>query len=106
MVFFYHFLHVRSGSPRKGKKRDAAMGKVVSGARKARKLRASRDGWKERAAEKQQEIKRLRGTVRDLTNSREQWKDRTKELEEHVQALQQANAASPAPGPTWLFFGG
>jgi predicted nucleic acid-binding Zn-ribbon protein len=82
------------------------MGKVASGVRKARKLRASRDGWKERAAEKQQEIKRLRGNVRDLTNSREQWKARVKELEEQVQALQRANAASPVPGPTWLFFGG
>jgi predicted nucleic acid-binding Zn-ribbon protein len=91
------------GRERKG---DAAMGKEASGARKARKLRASRDGWKERAAEKQQEIKRLRGTVRDLTNSRKQWKARAKELEEQVQALQQANATSPASGPTWLFFGG
>jgi predicted nucleic acid-binding Zn-ribbon protein len=76
------------------------------GARKVRKLRASRDGWKERAAEKQQAIKRLRVTVRDLTNSREQWKSRVKELEQHVQALEQANALSPSACSSWLFLGG
>jgi predicted nucleic acid-binding Zn-ribbon protein len=82
------------------------MGKEPSGARKAGKLRASRDGWKERASEKQQEIKRLRVTVRDLTSSREHWKSRTKELEQQVQALQQANLSSLCDGPSWLLFGG
>lgn len=82
------------------------MANELSGARKVRKLRASRDGWKERAAEKQQEIKRLRVTVRDLTNSREQWKSRVKELEQQVQAVEQAHAPSPWGCPRWLFFGG
>lgn len=72
----------------------------------ARKLRASRDGWRERAADKQQEIKRLRGTVRDLTNSREQWKERAKKLQEKVQALEQVHAACQEPCATWLFWGG
>ena len=43
-------------------------------ARKIRKLRASRDLWKQRSAEKQQEIRQLRVTVRDLSSSRENWK--------------------------------
>lgn len=77
-----------------------------TGARKARKLRASRDGWKERAAEKQQEIKRLRVTVRDLCASRELWKSRARELEQQAQALQLAPASSPVDPLTWPFFGG
>ena len=36
-------------------------------ARNIRKLRASRDRWKQRSAEKQQEIRQLRVTVRDLS---------------------------------------
>jgi predicted nucleic acid-binding Zn-ribbon protein len=82
------------------------MGKAPSGARQARKLRVSRDGWKERATEKQQEIKRLRVTVRDLTSSREYWKSRTKELEQQVQALQQAPVSTLDACPSWLLFGG
>lgn len=39
-------------------------------ARKIRKLRASRDLWQRRSAEKQQEIRQLRVTVRDLSSSR------------------------------------
>jgi predicted nucleic acid-binding Zn-ribbon protein len=70
------------------------------------KLRASRDGWKERAAKKQKEIKRLRVTLRDVTSSREQWKGRAKELQQQVEALQQANVASLGDSPSWLFFGG
>jgi chromosome segregation ATPase len=65
-----------------------AMAKGSSGARKVRKMRTSRDGWKERAAKKQQEIKRLRGTVRDLTVSRDHWKTRVNELEQQLEALQ------------------
>jgi predicted nucleic acid-binding Zn-ribbon protein len=77
--------------------------KGLSGARRVRKLRISRDGWKERAAKKQHEIKQLRGTVRDLTASREYWKQRVAELEQQVEALQQdAHSTSCA----LVFFGG
>lgn len=82
------------------------MAQEPSQARKVRKLHASRDGWKERAAEKQQAIRRLRVAVRDLTSSRDHWKSRVEELEQEVQALQQANAAGSAASPSWLFFGG
>ena len=82
------------------------MGKQASRAPQQSKILASRDGWKERAAKKQEEIKRLRVTVRDLINSREQWKRRAKELQQQVEALQQANAASLGDSSAWLFFGG
>jgi chromosome segregation ATPase len=82
------------------------MAKVPSGARKARKMRVSRDGWKERAAKKQEQIKRLRGTVRDLTASRNLWKTRANELEQQVEALQQANTSTSCAFPALFFFGG
>ncbi len=71
-------------------------------ARKIRKLRASRDLWKQRSAEKQQEIRQLRVTVRDLSSSRENWKTRVKELEQQLQAAHEAHAAV-GPG-SWIFF--
>ena len=62
-------------------------------ARKARKLRASRDRWKQRSAEKQQQIRQLRVTNRDLSRSRDQWKARVKELEEQLRGLPAAPEA-------------
>src|SRR5208283_2443967 len=62
--------------------RGAVMNDEGNAARKIRKLRASRDLWKQRSAEKQQEIRQLRVTVRDLSSSRENWKTRVKELEQ------------------------
>jgi chromosome segregation ATPase len=83
-----------------------AMANERTGARKVRKIRASRDGWKERAAKKQQEIKRLRGTVRDLTLSRDHWKTRVSELEQQVETLQPAYASTSCVFPASFFFGG
>ena len=84
--------------------RGAVMNDEGNAARKIRKLRASRDLWKQRSAEKQQEIRHLRVTVRDLSSSRENWKTRVKELEQQLQAAHQAHAAV---GPdSWIFFGG
>ena len=82
------------------------MGKEASRAPQRSKLRFSRDTWKQRAAAKQQEIQRLRVTVRDVTNSREQWKERAKELQQQVEDLQQANVASLGDSSSWLVFGG
>jgi uncharacterized protein YhaN len=73
-------------------------------ARKIRKLRASRDLWKQRSAEKQQEIRQLRITVRDLASSRENWKGCVKELEQQLQTAQEADRAI-GPGGL-IFFGG
>jgi hypothetical protein len=70
--------------------------------RKIRKLRASRDLWKQHSAEKQQKIRQLRITVRDLSSSRENWKTHVKELEQQLQAAHEAHAAV-GPG-RWAFF--
>ena len=73
-------------------------------ARKTRKLRASRDLWKQRSAEKQQEIRQLRVTVRDLSNSREHWKTRVQELEQQLQTVQEVDGVNGLGG--CIFFGG
>ncbi|MBV9063726.1 MAG: hypothetical protein JOY77_12480 [Alphaproteobacteria bacterium] len=76
-------------------------------ARRARKLRASRDRWRQRSAEKQKQIRQLRITNRDLSASRDQWKARVKELEQHLRALQSAAEAPSADGPdVRVFLGG
>ena len=76
-------------------------------ARKARKLRASRDRWKLRSAEKQQQIRQLRVTNRDLSRSRDQWKARAKELEEQLRALPAAPESPSDAGPhVCVVFGG
>ena len=76
-------------------------------ARKARKLRASRDQWKQRSAEKQKQIRQLRVTNRDLSTSRDQWKARVKESEQQLRALQSAAESPSADGPAVrVFFGG
>lgn len=73
-------------------------------ARKMRKLQASRDRWKQRSTDKQQEIRQLRVTVRDLSNSREHWKDRVQELEQQLQAIKASQGVSELGGS--IFFGG
>jgi uncharacterized protein YlxW (UPF0749 family) len=75
-------------------------------ARKARKLRASRARWQQRSAEKQQQIRQLRVTVRDLSNSREHWRRRAKDLEQQLQALQAAPEAHSAPASGSGILGG
>ena len=76
-------------------------------ARKARKLRASRDRWKQRSSEKQKQIRQLRVTNRDLSTSRDQWKARVKELEQQLHAVQAAAESPSADSPAVrVFFGG
>jgi hypothetical protein len=73
-------------------------------ARKTRKLQASRDRWKHRSAAKQEEIRQLRVTVRDLFNSREYWKSCVQELEQQLQTVQEGHGVGGLGG--WIFFGG
>ena len=68
-------------------------------ARKARKLRASRDRWKQRSAEKQQQIRQLRVANRDLATSRDRWKARVKELEQQLRAGHAAAEHPSADAP-------
>jgi uncharacterized protein YlxW (UPF0749 family) len=67
-------------------------------------LRASRDLWKQRCANKQPQVRQLRITVRDLSNSREQWKNRVRELEQQLQAVPEAPAV--VDSGSCIFFGG
>ena|SRR5947209_13245730 len=71
------------------------MGDEGDAARKAQKLRASRDRWKRRSAEKQTQIRQLRVTNRDMSTSRERWKARVKELEQQLRAVH-ATAEHPS----------
>lgn len=106
-LYLFRTLHFmpESGLARAGFScRGAVMNDEGNAARKTRKLRASRDLWKQRSAEKQQEIRQLRVTVRDLSSSREIWKARVKELEQQLEAAHEAHAAV-GPG-RWIFFGG
>jgi predicted nucleic acid-binding Zn-ribbon protein len=75
-------------------------------ARALRKMRNSRGIWKARAEEKQQQIRRLRVNLRDVTASRDHWKSRTKELEEQVRALEQAKTESLSGRSGVIFLGG
>ena len=59
------------------------------------------------SAEKQKQIRQLRVTNRDLSTSRDQWKARVKELEQQLHALQAATESPSADGPAVrVFFGG
>jgi hypothetical protein len=73
-----------------------------SPARLARLFRRSRDTWKQRAADKQRALKKLRITVRDLTASRDHWKATARQQAEQVAALRaelgQARKESAAGG--------
>ena len=107
MLSFYAKIHARIGPVKEGVSGgDAVMSDEGDAVRKARKLRASRDRWKQRSAEKQQQIRQLRVTNRDLSLSRDQWKARVKDLEEQLRALQAAPESPSADGPpVCVFFG-
>ena len=73
-----------------------------SPARLARVFRRSRDTWKQRAADKQRALKKLRITVRDLTDSRDHWKALARQQSGQIAALRakldQASEAPPLGG--------
>lgn len=108
MLFFYVRIHARIGPAKEGVSGgDAVMSDEGDAARKARKLRASRDRWKQRSAEKQKQIRQLRVTNRDLSTSRDQWKARVKELEQLLHAVQSAAESPSVDAPLGrVFFGG
>jgi hypothetical protein len=56
-------------------------------ARLARLFRRGRDMWKERAADKQRALKKLRITVRDVSKSRDHWKTIARQQSEEIAAL-------------------
>jgi hypothetical protein len=56
--------------------------------RLARLFRQERNNWKERALEKQKKNRALEIKVRDLSASRDKWKERAKQAEEELLELQ------------------
>ena len=63
--------------------------------RLARLFHAGREGWKQRAAAKQKEIRYLRVKVRDLAASREFWKQRA--LQDRTARADAATPSSTSP---------
>lgn len=57
-------------------------------ARLARLFRKSRDAWKQRAADKQRTLKKMRITVRDLSTSRDHWREVARQQAARVAGLQ------------------
>ncbi len=52
-------------------------------------FKRSRDKWKARSLEKQNKVRRLEITVRDLSNSRDNWKEKAKFLKQENDKLEQ-----------------
>ena len=71
-------------------------------ARLARLFRKSRDTWKQRAADKQRTLKKMRITVRDLAASRDRWRQlaqqQGRQIAELRTQLAQARPERPAGG--------
>ena len=58
-------------------------------ARQVRLVCRSRDTWKQRAADKQATIKKMRITLRDLTDSRNRWKAEAQQQAAEVVVLRE-----------------
>ena len=75
-----------------------------SPARLVRLFRRSRDLWRQRAADKQRAVKKLRITVRDLDASRDHWKTVARQQAHEIATLraqlEQTRQELPAAGPT------
>ncbi len=73
-----------------------------SPARLVRLFRRSRDIWKQRAADKQRALKKLRITVRDRSESRDHWKALARQQSQEIATLrlqlEQARQELSAPG--------
>ena len=72
-----------------------------SPARLSRLFRYSRDNWRQRAADKQRAVKKLRITVRDLCESRDHWKAIARQQSQEIDAsrlqLEQAGVELSPP---------
>lgn len=53
------------------------------------KLVVSRDGWKDKAAERKKKLKAARIRIRDLESSRDGWKQKTTDAEQRIAELEQ-----------------
>ena len=55
---------------------------------------SGRERWKQRALEKQKQVRSLEVNVRDLRASRDHWKERARKAEAELKRLQQASASA------------
>lgn len=62
--------------------------------RLARLFHSGRERWKQRALEKQKQVRSLEVTVRDLRASRDHWKERGRNAEAELKKVQKASAAA------------
>jgi predicted nucleic acid-binding Zn-ribbon protein len=62
--------------------------------RLARLFHSGRERWKQRALEKQKQVRSLEVKVRDLGSSRDHWKERARNAEAELKALQKASASA------------
>ena len=71
-------------------------------ARLVRYLFKSREKWKTRALENQQELRKIQVKTRDLEASRKQWKERAKQAETELSLAKQReqNPKKPAEAPS------
>ena len=72
-----------------------------SAARLARLFRHSRDIWKQRAADRQRAVKKLRITVRDLCESRDHWKTLARQQSQEIAALRLQLEQTPSNFLPW-----
>lgn len=52
---------------------------------------SSRNNWKEKALNKQKELRKAGIKIRDLQKSREEWKAKSKECRERIKELEEKN---------------
>ena len=58
----------------------------------------SRNKWKQRALNKQKELRKAGIKIRDLQNSREEWKTKAKEYKEKLNKLEEEKEISEKKG--------
>lgn len=71
-----------------------------SPSRLARLFHSGRERWKQRALEKQQQMRALEVTVRDLRTSRDQWKERARKAEAELRVLSASHSSPSAKKKT------
>lgn len=62
--------------------------------RLVRLFHSGRERWKQRALEKQQQVRSLEVNVRDLRSSRDHWKERARKAEAKLKALPKASTST------------
>lgn len=70
----------------------------MKGTRSGRMLKESRNNWKEKALQRQKEIRKLQIKVRDLSKSRDNWKRKALEAQRKLEQLKKAKKTAATDG--------